>query len=69
MVKNPVSQNAEGTHAYEDIINMEYPWKGKDTVRHPPMSRADRAKIFAPFAALRGYEDAIAEKEKTSSHR
>ena len=28
------------------------------------MSREDRAKQFMPFAALRGYEDALREKEK-----
>ena len=28
------------------------------------MSREDRAKQFMPFAALRGYEDALREREK-----
>lgn len=28
------------------------------------MSREDRAKQFMPFAALKGYEDALREKEK-----
>lgn len=28
------------------------------------MSRADRAKQFMPFAALKGYEDALRAKEK-----
>ena len=28
------------------------------------MSREDRAKQFMPFAALKGYEEAIREKEK-----
>ena len=28
------------------------------------MAVGDRAKIFAPFSALRGYEDAIAAKER-----
>lgn len=47
---------------YDDIINMEYPLKSIDTVKHPRMSAADRAKIFMPFAALKGYEEAVAEK-------
>ena len=32
--------------------------------RRTKMSREDRAKQFMPFAALRGYEEAIKEKEK-----
>lgn len=30
----------------------------------PKMSREDRAKQFMPFAALKGYPDALREKEK-----
>lgn len=30
----------------------------------PKMSPADRAKQFMPFAALKGYEEALREKEK-----
>lgn len=30
--------------------------------KHPPMDRTRRAKIFAPFDALRGFQDAIASK-------
>lgn len=44
---------------YEDIMNQDRP-KSK----RPPMDRAARAKIFMPFAALRGYEDALEEKQK-----
>ena len=29
----------------------------------PKMSPADRAKQFMPFAALKGYEEALREKE------
>ncbi len=64
MVKNPVSLDAKVTHNYDDIIYMEYPLKSSDKIKHPRMSTADRAKIFAPFAALKGYEEAIAAKEK-----
>ena len=42
---------------YEDIINTKRP----DPERHPRMPRGDRAAQFAPFSALVGYEDAIAE--------
>lgn len=64
MVKNPVSLDTKATHKYDDIINIEYPLKSSDTVRHPRMRIEDRAKIFVPFAALKGYEEAIAAKQK-----
>jgi hypothetical protein len=64
MVKNPVSLDAKVTHKYDDIINMEYPLKRSDRIKHPKMTVEDRAKIFAPFAALKGYEEAIAAKQK-----
>lgn len=33
-------------------------------LKHPPMDREHRAKIFAPFAALKGFEECIANAEK-----
>ena len=50
-------------HKYDDIIDMDYPLKQHDIVKHPPMSMADRAKIFSPFAALKGHGEAIHERE------
>ena len=44
---------------YEDIVNLEYPPKGER--RHKPMSMEARAAQFAPFAALTGHDEAIAE--------
>lgn len=64
MVKNPISLNAQITHEYDDIIQMEYPFVRTDKIKHPRMQIEDRAKIFAPFAALKGYEEAIAAKQK-----
>ena len=32
------------------------------SLRHPPMQLEQRAKIFSPFSALRGFEQAIDEK-------
>lgn len=64
MVKNPVSLDAKATQKYDDIIHMEYPLKSSDRIKHPRMKAEDRAKIFAPFAALRGYEEAITAKQK-----
>ncbi len=51
---------------YDDIINTVYPFPKADG-KHPPMELKDRAKIFMPFAALKGYEDALAKiKEDVS---
>lgn len=61
--KQTVSQS-HCTHSYDDIIGMQYPLKQHDSIKHPPMPMADRAKIFSPFAALKGHEEAIHEKER-----
>ncbi|MDO5132502.1 MAG: hypothetical protein Q4D81_05935 [Eubacteriales bacterium] len=42
---------------YEDIVHLPHHVSGK----HPPMSMSRRAAQFAPFAALTGYDDTIAE--------
>ncbi len=39
---------------YGDIINRQRPPSGR-----PRMQRQERAKLFAPFAALTGFEKAI----------
>ena len=44
-------------NGYQDIINAR-----RDS-RYPKMARADRAKIFAPFSALRGLDDSLAARE------
>ena len=47
---------------YSDIIDLPYPrddWNF--LMKHPRMSMEDRAKIFAPFAALRGHSTALAK--------
>lgn len=49
---------------YDDIIGLSRP----KTMR-PAMPVADRAKIFMPFAALRGYEDAIGEQQRLFAER
>lgn len=50
---------------YADIINRVRPVHKADkfSYKHPRMSSEKRAKIFAPFAALSGYEDSLADKE------
>ena len=42
---------------YRDILSLSRP---EPSYRHPRMPVPDRAKIFSPFAALRGYDDEIA---------
>lgn len=69
MVKNPVSLETKATHKYDDILHMEYPLKSIDRIKHPRMKAEDRAKIFMPFAALRGYEEAIAAKQRIVAPR
>ena len=44
---------------YADILQMERP---EPSEKHPRMSVANRAKIFSPFAALRGFDDELAEE-------
>lgn len=40
---------------YDDIIGLPHPVSR----RHKPMPRQERAAQFAPFAALKGFEDEI----------
>ena len=49
---------------YDDIINMKRPKSHR-----PSMTRADRAKIFMPFSALKGYDEAIEEKQKVAAKK
>ena len=43
---------------YDDIIDTQWPPETED-VNHPRMDLNRRAKIFLPFAALTGYEQAL----------
>ena len=36
---------------------------------YPKMDRSNRAKQFMPFAALKGYEEALREKEREVAER
>ena len=44
---------------YADIIHQSRPESS-----HPRMRREDRAKLFAPFAALSGHDQAVHDREK-----
>ena len=46
---------------YADILRMSRPEPPAD---YPLMSLQNRAKIFSPFAALRGYEEEIADQNR-----
>ena len=48
---------------YADIIHMPHHVSAK----HPHMSLYDRAAQFAPFAALKGYDDAVEETARAGS--
>jgi hypothetical protein len=52
-------------HRYDDIIHLDRPV----SPRHTPMTRLNRAAQFSPFAALTGYDDAIAETERLTTPR
>lgn len=45
---------------YSDILHKSRP---EPSFKHPRMSLSNRAKIFSPFAALRGYEEEIADEK------
>ncbi len=47
---------------YDDILHRERP-----ASKHPKMDLGNRAKIFAPFSALRGFDIAVLTKAKEKS--
>ena len=51
------------TNEYDDIINLPH----HVSKEHKQMSMQARAAQFAPFSALKGYEDAIAEEESVTN--
>mgnify|MGYP000066682582 CR=1 FL=1 len=56
----------ETVQKYGDILGMERPQTEESLRKHPRMTLQNRAKIFSPFAALRGYDEQLAaEKQRT----
>ena len=53
------------TLLYEDILRLPHP----TSLRHPRMSRVNRAAQFAAFAALSGYDDVIHETARLTDAR
>ena len=50
---------------YHDIIDLPHP----DPQNHPRMSMLSRAALFAPFAALTGYDAAIQETARLTDEQ
>ena len=50
---------------YDDIFHLERP----ASKAHPPMPRLERAAQFSSFAALTGYDDAVAESGRLTESR
>ena len=63
-----MSQNTPESRAawgkYGDILTLERP---APPARHPRMPAASRAKLFSPFAALRGFDDELSAE--SAQHR
>lgn len=53
---------------YADILEKQRPCNEQSLRKHPRMPLQNRAKIFSPFAALRGYDEQL-EEEKQRSER
>ena len=53
------------SHRYDDIISLSYP----DEVKRSRSSTVDRAAQFSPFAALTGYEAAVAEAARLTEEK
>lgn len=43
---------------------MDIMWAKRPAPKRPRMAREDRAKLFAPFAALRGFEESAHARER-----
>lgn len=52
-------------HPYEELLRMPH----HVSANHPPMSMHDRAAQFAPFSALTGYGEAVAETARLTEER
>lgn len=60
-----MEQTAETKYAYAfSRCRPEHGRCDEFSLRHPKMPLGQRAKIFSPFSALRGFEEAIDEKRE-----
>ena len=69
MTAEPENKNrtapAKVNWPYADIVNLPHHVSSK----HPQMEMSKRAAQFAPFAALTGYGDAVAETARLTDER
>lgn len=63
--KETGKSNHEASHRYDDIIHLPH----HVSTSHPQMDCFKRAAQFAPFAALSGYDAAIAETQRMTDTR
>ncbi len=52
---------------YQDVLDRGYPehrWNDPFRLRHPSMEQGRRAKLFAPFDALKGFDEALSAKDE-----
>lgn len=54
----------ETAQKYTDILDKSRPDGEESRRKHPRMTLQNRAKIFSPFAALRGYDEELAEEKQ-----
>lgn len=60
----------ETARKYADILEKSRPQSEMSLRKHPRMPLQNRAKIFSPFAALRGYEEQLdEEKQRVEAER
>ena len=57
-------EDTEGSFPYKDIINIKYPFP----LKKERQSMSVRAGMFAPFAALTGYDDQVKETERYTDY-
>lgn len=60
------SAKPENSHAYDDIIDMPYPFPPSVQKPRKRIALDVRAAEFAPFAALTGYHETIDEVSQTT---
>lgn len=57
---------------YQDVLDRGYPkhrWNDSFRLKHPSMDPGRRAKLFAPFDALKGFSEALSAEEKEGEAR
>ncbi|MBQ9153054.1 MAG: hypothetical protein IJ130_04510 [Solobacterium sp.] len=66
-----MTQNIQRNFKYDAVMKKGRPVHRGDyfSLRHPAMMRGKRAKIFAPFAALKGFEEEVLSKDIVYENR